>query len=64
MRLIKVKVTREYELQIEEENEIVREYESENSMLLDCVAYDFDSVLPVIGEGGVKVINVELIEIE
>lgn len=63
MKTIEVTVTYKYEIQIEENNLIVKEYESENDMLVDCASYRFSDVLPVIKEGGLVVRDIELIEV-
>ena len=63
MRTVTVEVTYKYELEIDDNNEIVKEYESENELLMDCATYRFGTGLPVIGDGGVKVKDVELVEV-
>lgn len=64
MRKVEVTVTYKYELEIDDSNEIVKEYESENHLLVDCATYRFGTVLPVIGVGGVLVKDIELISVE
>jgi hypothetical protein len=64
MKKVEITVTYEYELEIDESNPIVKEYESENELLVDCASYRFD-VLPVLKDGGgVKVIDVTLISVD
>jgi len=63
MRTVEVTVTYKYELEIDDNNEIVKEYVSEKELLEDCASYIFEIGLPVIGDGGVKVKDVELVEI-
>jgi hypothetical protein len=63
MRTVEVTVTYKYELEIDDNNEIVKEYESEKELLVDCASYRFGTGLPVIGDGGVKVMDVELVEV-
>ena len=63
MKTIEVTVTYKYEIQIEENNPIVKEYESENDLLVDCASYRFSDVLPVIKTGGLVVRNEELIAV-
>lgn len=56
---LKIQVTRTYEIEIDTENSIVKDYESEDELIDHIVSYNF-SVLPVINNG-VKVIDDELI---
>lgn len=63
MRTITATVTYKYELQIEDSNSIVREYDSDYDLLVDCASYRFSDTLPVIKNGGVKVIDIELDEL-
>lgn len=63
MRTVEVTVTYKYELEIDDNNEIVKEYESENDLFVDCASYRFGTGLPVIGDGGVKVKDVELVDV-
>jgi hypothetical protein len=63
MKTIEVTVTYKYEIRIEENNPIVKEYESENDLLVDCANYRFSDVLPVIKTGGLVVRNEELIAV-
>ena len=55
MKKVTVDVTYSYELEIDEENEIVKEYDTQEELLQDCATYRFGTGLPVIGEGGVKI---------
>jgi len=63
MKKVEITVTYKYELEINENDKIVQEYESENDLLVDCASYRFSEVLPVIGAGGLKVLNIELVEV-
>lgn len=63
MKTIKLEVIYEIELEINENNDIVKDYESENEMLVDCASYRFTNTLPVINNGGVIVKNIDLISI-
>jgi hypothetical protein len=62
MKTIEIKVTYKYEIEIDENNGIVQDYESENDLILDLASYRFSEVLPVMKEG-VKVKDIELVEI-
>lgn len=55
MKRVKVTVTTEYTVEIDENNEIVEEYQNESELIEDCIAYKFNAILPVIADGGVKV---------
>jgi hypothetical protein len=63
MRTVEVTVTYKYELEINENDSIVKEYESENHLLVDCASYRFSDILPVIKEGGVRVKDIEMVEV-
>jgi hypothetical protein len=63
VKKLQVKVTYNYEIEVDSENPIVEEYESENLLLVDCASYRFGNVLPVIASGGVKINDVQLIEV-
>lgn len=63
MRTVTVNVTYKYELEINDENSIVKEYEDENTLLVDCASYHFGHNLPVIANAGVKVTDIELVEV-
>ena len=64
MRKVNVLATYQYEVEIDDSNEIVQDYESENQLLLDAANYRFSEVLPVINTGGLKVKDITLIELE
>ena len=63
MRRVKVCVTFEYELEIDDNNEIVKEYSDLEEMVADCAMRNFGSGLPVIADGGVKLIDKDLIQV-
>lgn len=63
MKTVEVVVTYKYELEINEFDGIVKEYETENDLIVDCVSYRFSDVLPVIKNGGVKIIGVDVLEV-
>lgn len=52
---IHMEVTMMVTVEIDEQNEIVKEYESLSELLNDIISYRFSSVLPVINSGAVKV---------
>lgn len=63
MRKIEATITYKYEVEVNDDDEIVKEYEDDNELLVDCATYHFGTGLPVIGGGGVKIIDTELIEV-
>ena len=63
MRKLTVEVTISYEIEIDENNPIVKEYKSTAELVDDCVAYRFTEVLPVIGNG-VRVLDQTVTNIE
>lgn len=63
MKKVTVNVTYKYELEIDENDSIVKEYESENDLLVDCASYRFSATLPVINNNGVRVKDIEMIEV-
>lgn len=64
MKKIEITLTTSIEIMVDDANYIVQEYENEDSLLEHLVSYDFNSVLPVIHEGGVKILNKEITEYE
>ena len=63
MRTVKVLVTFEYTLEIDDNNEIVKEYGDLEEMVTDCAMRNFGTGLPVIGDGGVKLIDKDIIQV-
>lgn len=62
MKTFTVTVTTEYTIEIDENNDIVKEYQNENELIEDCIAYKFNAVLPVIADGGVKVKDEDIVD--
>ena len=54
---LSVDVTIRYEIEIDESNEIVKEYSNQGELLQDLAAYRFSKVLPVMKDG-VKILDV------
>lgn len=48
---ITLSVTFNYELEIDEDNPIVKEYEDQDELLEDLVSYKMSNILPVVGNG-------------
>lgn len=64
MRKIKILVSYEYELEIDDDNYCVKDYEDDIELLVDCAHYSFGTALPVINTGGVVVKNRVVYEVE
>jgi hypothetical protein len=63
MKKLTVDVTISYEIEIDENNPIVKEYNSTAELIDHCAAYRFNEVLPVIGNG-VRVLDQTVTNIE
>lgn len=63
MKKVEITVTYKYELEINENDSIVKEYKSENDLLADCASYRFSDILPVIKKGGVKIKDIEMVRV-
>lgn len=48
---ITLSITFNYELEIDEDNPIVKEYEDQDELLEDLVSYKMSNILPVVGNG-------------
>lgn len=64
MKNLIVTVTTEYQVKIDETNEIVKQYKSVKELIQDCIGYEFSSTLPVIASGAVQRVNTDVLEIE
>lgn len=51
IKKLTVSVTYHYEIEIDEENPIVKEYADQNELLEDLVSYKMSNILPVVGNG-------------
>lgn len=49
-KIVQIDVKVKYTIEVDPENEIVKEYEDDHDLISDLVSYNF-SVLPVIGNG-------------
>lgn len=61
MKSFTVIVKTEYTIEIDENNDIVKEYKNEDELIEDCISYRFNAVLPVISDGGVKVKDEDIV---
>lgn len=60
-KTIRVNVSYSYEIEIDTENSIVKEYGTDSELAEDLVNYKFSNVLPVLKEG-VKILGCEVVE--
>jgi hypothetical protein len=63
MRKIEVTITYKYEIEVNDNNDIVKEYEDDKELINDLASYHFSPLLPVVGVGSVIIKDIELIEI-
>jgi hypothetical protein len=59
-----IRVTYNVDIDICENNPIVKEYVNERSLLFDIASYNFSFELPVINSGGVKILHHDLFDID
>ena len=64
MKKVTVNVTFEYEIEIDETNNIVQEYGSDEELIEDRAIRNFGSNLPVIGNGGVKLLESTIVGVQ
>lgn len=57
-------VTTRYEIEVDQENHVVKDYDSNEELARDVVYYEFSPNLPVISSGGVKLIEETVIDVE
>ena len=57
MRQVTVTETKYYVVNIDDDNEIVKEYQDDDALINDCISYKFSKVLPVIEDGGVELLE-------
>jgi hypothetical protein len=60
-KTMRVNVSYSYEIEVDTENSIVKEYETDSALVEDLVTYNFSSVLPVLKEG-VRILDCEVVE--
>jgi len=61
LKKIEIEVSYKYTIELDETNEIVKEYESENDLIVELASYKFSEVLPVMK--AIKVKDIELISV-
>ena len=52
------------EVMIDDTNEIVKEYENDKELIIDCYQHDWSQVLPVIEDKGIKLIDTNIFDYE
>ncbi len=57
-------VTYNYDIIVDEDNFVVKEYETEKELVDDLATYHFGKVLPVVSSGGVKIKDVTVHDID
>ncbi len=57
-------VTTRYEIEVDQENHVVKDYDSDDELARDVVYYRFSPNLPVINTGGVKLIEETVTDVE
>lgn len=63
MKKIEARITYKYEIEINDNDDIVKEYEDDNELITDLANYHFSTVLPVVAVGAAKITDIDLIEI-
>lgn len=64
MKKIIATITYKYEIQVDQDGSIVKEYEGDSELINDLASYRFLPVLPVLQSNQVKVMDVEVIDIK
>lgn len=63
MRKLEIEITYKYEIEVDETDDIVKEYENDEELVQHLADYRFGTVLPVIQVGAVKIKDIELVEV-
>lgn len=63
MRKLEIVITYKYEIEVDENDDIVKEYENDEELVQHLADYRFGTVLPVIQVGAVKVKDVDIVEV-
>ena len=63
MRKLEIEITYKYEIEIDETDDIVKDYENDEELVHHLADYRFGTVLPVIQVGAVKIKDIELVEV-
>jgi hypothetical protein len=63
MKKLEIEITYKYEIEVDETDDIVKDYENDEELVQHLADYRFGTVLPVIQVGAVKIKDIELVEI-
>ena len=63
MRRLEIEITYKYEIEVDETDDIVKDYENDAEMVQHLADYRFGTVLPVIQVGAVQIKDIELVEV-
>jgi len=63
MKKLEIEITYKYEIEVDETDDIVKNYENDEELVQHLADYRFGTVLPVIQVGAVKIKDIELVEI-
>jgi hypothetical protein len=63
MRKLEIEITYKYEIEVDETDDIVKDYENDEELVQHLADYRFGTVLPVIQVGAVKIKDIELVEV-
>ena len=63
MKKLEIEITYKYEIEVDETDDIVKDYVNDEELVQHLADYRFGTVLPVIQVGAVKIKDIELVEI-
>jgi len=63
MRKLTIEVTWQYDVEIDDDNFVVKEYNSDQELFDHCADYQFGNGLPVILNNGVKVLDSQVLQV-
>ena len=63
MRKLEIEITYKYEIEVDDNDDIVKEYENDKELVEHLADYRFGTALPVIQVGAVKITDIELVEV-
>lgn len=63
IRKLEVEITYKYEIEVDETDDIVKDYENDKELVQHLADYRFGTVLPVIQVGAVQIKDIELVEV-
>ena len=64
MRKIRFEVVQYFEVLVDDENDVVQDYEDDKEMLLDCIMRNFSEILPVVQTKGVQLKDSDIIGLD